>query len=126
MQNINDTKFYEISIPSDLKLITNFFLQSIAEKMKRHILAITNIENSMDGEDTEEIQQLLQEQEHRATQRFENFDTFALGAKQYDICTLLINVENLTHLLSWNKSDGFHWSHIAQCYEHRSYRNCIS
>lgn len=43
--------------------------KSIAEKMKRHILAITNIENSMDGEDTEEIQQLLQEQEHRATQR---------------------------------------------------------
>lgn len=96
--------------------------------MKRHILAITNIENSMDGEEAEETQRLLQvqEQEHRTTHRFKNFDIFALCAKQYDICTLIINAENLTYLLSWNKSDGFHWSHIAQCYEHRSYRNCIS
>ncbi|KAL6257171.1 hypothetical protein P5V15_012101 [Pogonomyrmex californicus] len=45
--------------------------KSIAEKMKRHILAMTNIENSMDGEDAEETQHLLlaQEQEHKATQR---------------------------------------------------------
>lgn len=47
--------------------------KSIAEKMKRHILAMTSIENSMDGEDAEETQSLLQaqaqEQEHRATQR---------------------------------------------------------
>ncbi|KMQ90743.1 syntaxin-12 [Lasius niger] len=34
--------------------------KSIAEKMKRHILAITNIENSMDGEEAEETQRLLQ------------------------------------------------------------------
>lgn len=54
-------------------------MQSIAEKMKRHILAITNLENSMDGEDAEETQQLLQVQEqHRTTQRFENFDIFTL------------------------------------------------
>jgi len=40
--------------------------------MKRHILAMTNIENSMDGEDAEETQRLLlaQEQEYKATQRF--------------------------------------------------------
>lgn len=52
-------------------VLTRYFLQSIAEKMKRHILAMTNIENSMDGEDTEETQRLLQaqEQEHRSTQR---------------------------------------------------------
>jgi len=51
-----------------------YFLQSIAEKMKRHILAMTNIENSMDGEDAEETQRLLlaQEQEYKATQRFED------------------------------------------------------
>jgi len=49
-----------------------YFLQSIAEKMKRHILAMTNIENSMDGEDAEETQRLLlaQEQEYKTTQRF--------------------------------------------------------
>lgn len=47
--------------------------------MKRHILAMTNIENSMDGEDAEETQRLLQaqEQENRATQRFEK--TFFLA-----------------------------------------------
>ncbi|KAM0725010.1 Syntaxin-12 [Formica fusca] len=44
--------------------------KSIAEKMKRHILAITNLENSMDGEDAEETQRLLQVQEqHRTTHR---------------------------------------------------------
>jgi len=71
----------------DLKLITKYSSQSIAEKMKRHILAITNIENSMDGEDVEETQRLLQiqEHEHRTTQRFENFNIFALYTKQY-IC----------------------------------------
>lgn len=42
--------------------------------MKRHILAMTNIENSMDGEDAEETHRLLlaQEQEYRSTQRFGN------------------------------------------------------
>lgn len=90
-------------------------MQSIAEKMKRHILAITNLENSMDGEDVEETQRLLQvqEQQHRTTHRFENFDIFPLCTKQNNICTLIINAENLTYLLSWNKSDGFHWSHNA-------------
>ncbi|XP_036146088.1 syntaxin-12 [Monomorium pharaonis] len=45
--------------------------KSIAEKMKRHILAMTNIENSMDAEDAEETHHLLlaQEQEHKTTQR---------------------------------------------------------
>lgn len=49
-------------------------MQSIAEKMKRHILTMTDIENSMEGEDAEETHRLLlaQEQENRATQRFEN------------------------------------------------------
>lgn len=48
------------------------FLQSIAEKMKRHILTITSIESPMDGEDAEETHSLLQaqEHEHRVTQRF--------------------------------------------------------
>lgn len=47
-------------------------MQSIVEKMKRHILAITSIENTMDGEDADETQSLLQaqEQQHRATQRY--------------------------------------------------------
>lgn len=42
--------------------------------MKRHILAMTSIENSMDGEDAEETHRLLlaQEQEYRTTQRFGN------------------------------------------------------
>lgn len=42
--------------------------------MKRHILAMTSIENSMDGEDAEETHRLLlaQEQEYKSTQRFEN------------------------------------------------------
>lgn len=79
---------YLIYFYFDFKLITKYSLQSIAEKMKRHILVITNIENSMDGEDAEETQRLLQvqEQEHRATQRFKNFNIFALYTKQYDIC----------------------------------------
>lgn len=49
------------------------FLQSIAEKMKRHILTISSIESPVDGEDADETHSLLQvqEQEHRATQRFE-------------------------------------------------------
>lgn len=41
--------------------------------MKRHILAMTNIENSMEGEDAEETHRLLLAQEQdRSTQRFGN------------------------------------------------------
>ncbi|KYM98304.1 Syntaxin-12 [Cyphomyrmex costatus] len=45
--------------------------KSIVEKMKRHILTMTNIENSMDEDEAEETHRLLlvQEQEHRTTQR---------------------------------------------------------
>lgn len=49
-----------------------YFLQSIVEKMKRHILAITSIEDTVEGEDAGETQSLLQAQDHqhRTTQRF--------------------------------------------------------
>ena len=67
--------------------INNNSLQSIVEKMKRHILTMTNIENSMDGDDTEETHRLLlvQEQEHRTTQRFGN-NIFCIHRKQWSIC----------------------------------------
>lgn len=76
--------------------------------MKRHILTMTNIENSMDGDDTEETHRLLlvQEQEHRTTQRFGN-NTFCIHRKQWSICVLISNAENLTYLLSWNNSNDF-------------------
>lgn len=50
--------------------------------MKRHILAMTNIENSMDGEDAEETHRLLtQEQEYRSTQRFVETTFFGISHK---------------------------------------------
>lgn len=94
--------------------------------MKRHILAMTNIENSMEGEDAEETHRLLlaQEQEYRSTQRFgKHF--FEFHTKQWSICAVISNAENLTYLLSWNNSNGFHWLHFGQCCKHRSYRDCI-
>lgn len=102
-------------------------LQSIAEKMKRHILAMTSIENSMDGEDAEETHRLLlaQEQESKSTQRFGNNILFAFHARQWGTCALISNAENLTYLLSWNNSNGFRWFHFGQCCKHRSYRDCI-
>jgi len=82
-----------------------YFLQSIAEKMKRHILAMSNIENSMDGEDAEESQRLLlaQEQEYKTTQRFG--DIFLHFTQNNGVFMLISNAENLTYLLSWN--NGF-------------------
>ncbi|XP_032682150.1 syntaxin-12 isoform X2 [Odontomachus brunneus] len=49
----------------------SYMQKSIVEKMKRHILTISNIENTMDGDDADETQSLLlaQEQQHRSTQR---------------------------------------------------------
>lgn len=84
----------------------------------------------MDDEDAEESQRLLQaqEQEHRATQRFENnilSEIFHRITKY--ICNICMsNAENLTYLLSWDNSDGFRYLHIGQCCKHRSYRDCIS
>lgn len=97
--------------------------------MKRHILAMTNIDNSMDDEDAEETQRLLhaQEQEHRTTQRFKNNILSAFFhriIKYLYIC--MSNAENLTYLLSWDNTDGFRYLHIGQCCKHRSYRDCIS
>ncbi|XP_014468419.1 PREDICTED: syntaxin-12 isoform X2 [Dinoponera quadriceps] len=49
----------------------SYMQKSIVEKMKRHILTITNIENTIDGEDADETQSLLQaqEQQRKTTQR---------------------------------------------------------
>lgn len=102
-------------------------LQSIAEKMKRHILTMTNIENSMDSEDAEETHRLLlaQEQEHRTTQRFEKNIFLHFTQSNGINCAFISNAENLTYLLSWNNSNGFRWFHFGQCCKHRSYRDCI-
>lgn len=77
--------------------------------MKRHILAMINIENSVDGEDAEETQRLLQAQEqtHRATQRFHNNIFYTLHKRMKYLYPFTNNVENLTYLLSWGNSDGF-------------------